>query len=68
MRFGVLHGYRGLLLENARALRRVLGRRARVVATGVQVLSPGQKVTIYQPKTPEAQAAANSAAPASQAQ
>ncbi|MBO9679969.1 MAG: efflux RND transporter periplasmic adaptor subunit [Acidovorax sp.] len=47
---------------------------ARVVATGVHVLSPGQKVTIYQPKTPEAQppasaqAAANSAAPASQAQ
>ncbi|QNP59539.1 efflux RND transporter periplasmic adaptor subunit [Paenacidovorax monticola] len=40
----------------------------RVVATGVHVLSPGQKVTIYQPKTPEAQAAANSAAPASQAQ
>lgn len=40
----------------------------RVVATGVHVLSPGQKVTIHQPKTPEAQAAANSAAPASQAQ
>ena len=34
MRFGVLHGYRGLLLENVRALRRLLGRRVRVVATG----------------------------------
>ncbi|KAB2905997.1 MAG: efflux RND transporter periplasmic adaptor subunit [Burkholderiaceae bacterium] len=45
----------------------------RVVAAGVHVLSPGQKVTVYQPKTPEAQspsaqAATNSVAPASQAQ
>ena len=34
-----------------------------VVATGVHVLSPGQKVTVYQPKTAPAQVGKAQAAP-----
>ncbi|MFP5474463.1 MAG: efflux RND transporter periplasmic adaptor subunit, partial [Gammaproteobacteria bacterium] len=43
----------------------------RVVASGTHVLAPGQKVTVYQPKTPAASAPSaqtlNTAAPAAAA-